>query len=253
MNACIYHIGVRLLFTFLVAVAIELPAQQQPSPPAAPNIDGMDAKMGIPFPNYFLLKSHIQSPLLRAIMEGNTVGAVAMIKSGSNTTFTVKGGVTPLMVACSMGQTSVVNQLIIRRSLLDTTDDQKMTALMYAGLQGRGAIMRDLLRAGARVDLADAQGRTALICAVIGGNSEAIDEMLSRDNRIINFKDNQGSTALHIAARLGDTKTAELLMAWKADPLLKNNAGFTPLDYADLGRNALLQERLGHYTREYKK
>ena len=97
-----------------------------------------------------------------------------------------KDEITPLHIACSEGYIDVVQLLLLhghteKGKLVSATDNQGNTALYYAAESGVNEIVRNLLLAGA-------------------------DPIAQKFNEV---------TPLHIAARNGHIKIAELLLQYK--------------------------------------
>ncbi len=73
------------------------------------------------------------------------------------------------------------------------------------------------------------QQSQAAIEALQNGNDEKLNNLLTKNPRLVNLQDIYGRTLLHYAARLGKTRCAELLLQHKADLSVKTKRGHTPL------------------------
>src|ERR1700690_2371493 len=74
-----------------------------------------------------------------------------------------------------------------------------------------------------------AGGSTPLMVAALLGRTEAATLLIQKGARL-DAKNNDGSTALHVAAFFCQPETAQLLLDKGADVNAKNNRGETPLD-----------------------
>ena len=105
------------------------------------------------------------------------------------------------------------------------------------------AVVRLLLENGkAEVARQDSARNTALHYAVTYKVYEAIDLLLSHaDRSVVNMADNEGRTALHIAARKNEIEVVGKLLKNRADPNITDYRG-------SVGRTALLEAAERGYT-----
>lgn len=102
------------------------------------------------------------------------------------------------------------------------TSHAGQTALHLAAQSDHRSTVTDmLLRLGADLELRDAKGRTPLMIAIEAGNRRMTESLLKAGaNPDARNAQENGETALMIAARKGNSDGAALLLAHKADPLL---------------------------------
>ena len=114
-------------------------------------------------------------------------------------------------------------------------------------LQASNASMAKLLlEQGADVAAANNDGSTALMLAALGGHAALIQLLLQHDADVA-AADNDGDTALSFAARGGHEAVAQLLLQHGADATAANNDGTTALMYAaEGGHEAVAQLLLQH-------
>jgi ankyrin repeat protein len=177
-----------------------------------------------------------------------------------------KQGLTPLHWAAQNGPTEMVEFLLAHKADVNAKGDRGTTPLHMAQALGHLDTVKLLLANNAEVNARDNYGRTPLFVAAASGpsvedtNEEKVGGALYGGSGIIeedpatrqasfaahkeevalllahhadvNAKDNTGRTALHGAAVLGLTNTAELLLANKAEASAKDNCGITPLHQA---------------------
>jgi ankyrin repeat protein len=96
---------------------------------------------------------------------------------------------------------------------------------------GRPEISLALIRAGADVNSADDNGDTALIIAATESSDEVFQTLVERGANP-NARGLNGETALHYVAMNGLLDRAKLLLNHGADPTIRNSGGKTPYDEA---------------------
>ena len=129
--------------------------------------------------------------------------------------------------------------LLLERGAFPNTPEHP-PLLLEAAHSGSPAVIGALLAHGANPAQRDEQGRTALHLAAMAGNNDAIVCLLEKYPAGINVQDYAGNTALHLAALRGcGTKTLEPLLRAGIDTGLRNAAGKTALDLLEKStRNA---------------
>lgn len=91
--------------------------------------------------------------------------------------------------------------------------------------------IKKALDSGTDIDFRDNQGRTALNIAAYSKNPEAV-EYLCKMGADVNAKDDNGCTALIHAAYYNIVDVAKILLKYNADQTIPDRHGKTPLDYA---------------------
>ena len=86
---------------------------------------------------------------------------------------------------------------------------------MFAAVWNGPDLCSFLVRNGAAVDDRDEEGRSALMLAASAGNRAAVDYLL-KAGASPNIEDAQGKTALALARESGDAKTVNRLRAASA-------------------------------------
>ncbi|KAF9894874.1 hypothetical protein FE257_004495 [Aspergillus nanangensis] len=116
--------------------------------------------------------------------------------------------------------------------LVNTVTKHGFTPLHIAATNGLDEVVWLLLRKGADLMRRDNSGRTALHCAVTGGHVQ-ISRMLSQHAKdIVNVSDDQGQTALHVAASTGAGEMVACLVEQGVDIGLEDRDGWTALNRA---------------------
>ncbi|XP_036293033.2 transient receptor potential cation channel subfamily A member 1 [Pipistrellus kuhlii] len=139
----------------------------------------------------------------------------------------------PLHFAASYGRINTCQRLLRDMSdtrLLNEGDLHGMTPLHLAAKNGHDKVVQLLLKKGA-LFLSDHSGWTALHHASLGGYTQTMKVILDTNLRCTTDQvDEDGNTALHLAAREGHAKAAAILLSYGADILLnRQQASFLHL------------------------
>ncbi|KAH0537655.1 hypothetical protein FGG08_005568 [Glutinoglossum americanum] len=133
-------------------------------------------------------------------------------------------GATELGIACELGLTGVVRQLIGGGGDFIKNQEELDRPLDLAVRNRHVDIIDHLLHAGAR-------SKTALHFAARNDDVHTIKRLLSHDCGI-NAEDSSGATALHAAAECGCLEAVKTLIACDADRSKADGNGYSPLDRA---------------------
>lgn len=139
-----------------------------------------------------------RSPLMMAVIRGNTNIARALLKAGANPQTTTTKGNTPLNEAARLPTTGMIAVLVEGGADPNALDPTGWRTLHQAAREGRADMIVALIDAGARVN------------ALIGDNW----------------------TPLHVAAEFNQGDVARVLIERGADKSAKTKDGQTPLDIA---------------------
>src|SRR5580698_1123559 len=133
--------------------------------------------------------------------------------------------------AARAGDLKRVEALIENGTPVNGRDSLGGTALHDAAWAGEAEIVEYLIRAGADVNARHAEGQsTPLDYAVLMNRFEVVEILL--DHGAQASATNKGLTALHLAARGGETRIAKLLIAHGADVNARDDGGSTPIEEA---------------------
>ena len=137
-------------------------------------------------------------------------------------------GWTPLHYAAHMNATQIIELLLsAKHSVAYIKDHDGMTALHVAAKQGHVSAMKSLVEICPEIcDAVDNKGQSALLIAVNSGKSKVLRFILGFfDDDIINMRDYQGNTALHLAASQPHIRIFCLLVYDRRSSMVASNSG----------------------------
>ena len=141
------------------------------------------------------------TPLWTASLNASTAMVRRLLQAGANPNLALLAGETPVMVASRSGNPDVVEQLLAKGAAVNARGARGQTALMWAVAQKHADVVTVLLAHGV-----DIQARSEVWSQVEAVSPHGRLEY----NRAI---PHGGETALMFAARVGDLRSANLLVA----------------------------------------
>jgi len=166
-----------------------------------------------------------------------TDAAALLVRHGADTEAVAKNGWTPLLCAAARAHARFVRALHEKGASLDTRDLQGRTALHLAcGEQTAAELAWECV--GLEWEQAETGWGRGVVFGVeaweeADGRLDVVRYLLRQGAPRIGVRTADGRTALHSAARAKLPEVAKLLAANGASLTLKDDAGKTPLDYAD--------------------
>ncbi len=145
-----------------------------------------------------------------------------------------KRGDTGLILAMRENALDVMTVLLAdRRIKIDAEAFNGDNALMIACYNGNEKAVKALLDKGARVNK---DGWTPLHYAAASGNNKIVQMLLDKD-AFVNAVSPNATTPIMMAARGGHIYTVKLLHDNDADITLKNQRGYSAIDFANENKN----------------
>ena len=148
-------------------------------------------------------------------------------------------GHTPLMFAARQGRDAVVARLLALGAATELQDDKGRTATHWACICNCTTSVALLLNAGVSIMARTQLRGTPLMAAASAGSVDCVALLLARGGDGLDVMDTvrtgvngDGSTALHLAAYEDHPEIVALLLQAGADPTIRANDGFAPLDDA---------------------
>jgi ankyrin repeat protein len=185
--------------------------------------------------------------LFLAAEAGRHSAVEALIAHGADVNLPGRSGTTPIAAAAYGGDEPLVHLLLDKGADANAVDGTGKTAICYAAARGFPPVVRRLLDSGVDPNKRYGNDLTALMWAA-GYTEEAgtqdmdeIIKLLIARGAHLDDRDNRGRTALMIAAAVGHTTAAELLISSGADKAVRDKQGKSA---GDLAANDELRARL---------
>jgi len=245
-----------ILLTTILALFISLNAAAQENP-EIPIHDA--ARLG----NLTVLQKHINAgtdvnflsppisgytPLMVASLNGRELAVKLLIDNGADVNIKSENGSTALHEATRRGREKIVKLLIdnganVNGANVNTVDEYGRSPLSLAVILNYKRIAELLVSNGADLESKDLSGNTLLINSSYSATKDHhAAPLLVLLGANVNAKNNDGFTALSLAAYYGREGLAQLLIDNDAEINTKNNSGRTPLYWAARqGHKGLLQ------------
>ncbi|MDR2841612.1 MAG: ankyrin repeat domain-containing protein, partial [Spirochaetaceae bacterium] len=207
-----------------------------------------------------------ETPLFIVIRLNRSADIITtLLRGGADVTVHNRDGKTPLYVAVETNRVSLIPVLLQYKSDIFAATNAGKTPFELALSENSEAL--DALITEATVLQSDNGGNTPLLVAAkLGVNVELVRRILDR-SALVNARNGEGDTALHIAIRMNEAQTGDLLLSRGADVFAQNAKSESPVFltfYAPGGIRqwmfipSVLQARDGlgntvlHYVTEWK-
>jgi ankyrin repeat protein len=169
-----------------------------------------------------------ESPLHIAVTLGrNRVVIDTLLEGGADVSMRNSEGKTPLYIAVEENRADAIPALLEYNSDLFAADNAGITPIELA-LRDNLPVMSSLITAHTVLQ-SDSAGNTPLIIGVKVNASPAIIGLILDNRALVNARNQEGDTALHIAVRQDEKETGELLLSRSADIFAPNAKGESPL------------------------
>ncbi|PAA62749.1 hypothetical protein BOX15_Mlig017318g2 [Macrostomum lignano] len=142
-----------------------------------------------------------------------------------------KTGKTPLMIACSNNDSSIVDFLLSRNVLLEPCTKENRQAIHFACEAGGLEVLQKLVEKNVSICCIDSAGITSLMLAALAGSRETVKILLTTvpDLNFVTAKDNYGKTALEYAIIGQNSELLSDLISAGCDVNNRKSNGWTPL------------------------
>ena len=151
-----------------------------------------------------------------------------LLAAGADVDATTNNGGTALMFAAIRGDIETQKALIDAGAKVNAVGGFDWTALLVASVKGHVPAVRQLLVSGADPNLRDVYGWTPLMRAVYEERELVGQVLLEQPDVALNVSNDQGATALHLAAVKGNEALIRSLLLAGADPSMGDRNGRTP-------------------------
>ncbi|XP_015892573.1 probable protein S-acyltransferase 23 isoform X2 [Ziziphus jujuba] len=146
-------------------------------------------------------------------------------------------GYYPLQWAALNNFPDITQYIIEHGGDVNAADGRLQTALHWAAVQGSVAVADVLMQNGARVEAADGNGYRAVHVAAQYGQTAFLNHIVAKYRADFEAPDNEGRSPLHWAAYKGFADTIRLLLFRDACQGRQDKEGCTPLHWAAIGGN----------------
>ena len=185
------------------------------------------------------------SELHKAAASNNVHQMESLMKYGLTPKLKNVVGETALHTAARMGQSEALSFLIHEGAELEAKDDQQQTPLHKAAERGFEWGVRKLVDFECEINAHDAQGHTPLHLAANAEGSREIIRYLILNDAKVNARNKDGDTPLMIAAMNGRLSNVEALIEFHAGCFLENLMGMTALHLAAKHGQTNVLQKLG--------
>lgn len=168
-----------------------------------------------------------KTALMAAAKIGDHCLLEALLKKGLQVQDRSYTGGTALMYAVLGNDPDMIAYLLPLSRSIDAKSTNGWTAVMIAAAKGFDDAIARLVASGADPDLADVYEWSPLMRAIDNRHASVVDFLLSVNAVDVNRINENGSSALHIAATNGDIRTAVQLIERGVDISLQDKNGFT--------------------------
>lgn len=170
--------------------------------------------------------------LILAAKNSDVILVRKLIGAGADVNTTTGNGGTALMFAAIRGDIETQTALLDAGADVNAVGGFDWTALMVATVKGHIDAVRQLLASGADPNLRDIYGWTPLMRAVYEDRERVVQALLEQSDVQLNARNDQGATALYLAAVQGNEPLTRALLLAGADARIGDRDGRAPENVA---------------------
>lgn len=176
-----------------------------------------------------------RTPFLRACRSGSVKMIERLAMAGARLDDTDKNGRNGINLAARSGSEDTIKLLAKKGVDVNAPDVFGRTAILNAVDRYNLDAVKTLIEVGADASIADKSGRTVVHYAATNNMPDVVKTVMEGKSKVkpdLDAKDADGETPLMIAAKYGNERVIEVLMAHGADATVADEAGHTPLETA---------------------
>jgi len=170
--------------------------------------------------------------LLRETAKGNLETVTSLLSKGANPNAQNIYGYTSLLTALANGFPKIALILLDHGASVHISTLEGLSALHLAAIHCDETMLEKLLECGAFLGVQDEAGDTLLHWAVREAKPNILSFLLSKSTSLLDTQNEDGETALHLAAAFGEEGTIETLLKNGATSDIKDVNGLTPAEHA---------------------
>ena len=196
-----------------------------------------------------------QTPLLAAVLAGQTEIVKQLLETGVDVTIPEKDGYTVMHAAAFQGRAEVVKLLLAYG--IDANDVSASDGFtpfhrtLWTNSERHVETMRVLLEDGkVEVDFVSHVGKTGALIATELKHTKVLDILLREYGADPNFRNKRGDALVHVAIRAQDEKTLDMLLNNGADITLEDAKGKSCRKIAKQLRSKAVLERINRAFEE---
>ncbi|MDR1024643.1 MAG: ankyrin repeat domain-containing protein [Treponema sp.] len=194
-----------------------------------------------------LRDEHGDSPLHIAIMLNRDTGVLqSLLSGGADISIRNIDGKTPLYLAVEESRTALIPLLLSYQSDVFAADNDGITPFNKA-LETGNPVLAALITTET-VFQTDSAGNTILHTAIQNSADIKTIVLILEQRALVNARNREGDTSLHLAVRMNNTETGELLIARGADIFAPNARGEIPLYLAFHSPGAVRRWMINDHT-----
>ncbi len=203
-----------------------------------------DLKRLLPGVDVALTNNKGKTALMAAVKVGDNCLLQELMQRGLKFSTKSYTGGTALMYAVLGNQPEMIEKVLSYQPDPDEQSTNGWTAVMIAAAKGFRSAVLDLHQAGADINLPDVYQWTPLMRAIDNRHTDVAVYLLAAPGINVNHTNENGSSALHIAALTGETEIVTTLLQLGSDKDLQDKNGLTPADVAETAGYADLSNKL---------